>query len=137
MNHSVKPSLVLIPGLVCAERLQGKQIAALSGCAEITVADIRSQDRISEMATAVPETAPPRFPLAGFSLGGQVALEIMRTSGESVDRPALQEERHRRFEHCPKAGVRFSLELRPRGLSDGILVAVEAGSSGSRLDCRL
>jgi pimeloyl-ACP methyl ester carboxylesterase len=88
------PALVLISGLLCDEQLWERQIAGLSSFAEIAVADITKQDTIAGMAGAVLEKAAPRFLLAGFSLGGQVALEIMRTAPERVERLALLSTTH-------------------------------------------
>jgi pimeloyl-ACP methyl ester carboxylesterase len=82
-------SLVLIPGLLCDHSLWNSQIVGLSGSAEILIADITEQRTVSEMAAAVVAKAPEHFSLAGFSLGSQVALEIMRTSSHRVDRLAL------------------------------------------------
>jgi pimeloyl-ACP methyl ester carboxylesterase len=84
-----KPMLILIPGLLCDRRLWSSQIEALNDYADITVADITWQSTISEMATGVLASAPERFSLAGFSLGGQVALEILRIAKERVERIAL------------------------------------------------
>ena len=83
------PSLILIPGLLCNQALWRNQISGLAGRADIRVADITRQRTISEMAVAVLETAPASFSLAGFSLGSQVALEIMRIGKHRVDRLAL------------------------------------------------
>jgi len=81
--------LVLIPGLLCDKTLWSNQIKDLRRSADIFVADITEQSTISEMAAAVLEAAPEHFSLAGFSLGSQVALEIMRTAKDRVQRLAL------------------------------------------------
>jgi pimeloyl-ACP methyl ester carboxylesterase len=83
------PALVLIPGLLCDQRLWNNQIQVLKEYVDITVADITEQDNISAMAEAVLEHAPERFSLAGFSLGSQVALEIVRVAKDRVTRLAL------------------------------------------------
>jgi len=83
------PALVLIPGLLCDQRLWNSQIQVLKEYVDITVADITEQDTISAMAEAVLEHAPGNFSLAGFSLGSQVALEIMRVASGRVTRLAL------------------------------------------------
>jgi len=83
------PALVLIPGLLCDQRLWNSQIQVLKEYVDITVADITEQDTISAMAEAVLEHAPEHFSLAGFSLGSQVALEIMRVASGRVTRLAL------------------------------------------------
>lgn len=82
-------SLVLIPGLLCDARLWSAQIEGLARYADIAVADITQQRTISEMAESILESAPPLFSVAGFSLGSQVALEVMRLSRDRVDRLAL------------------------------------------------
>jgi pimeloyl-ACP methyl ester carboxylesterase len=58
------------------------------------VADLTHQSTIAEMAATVLQTAPPCFSLAGFSLGSQVALEIMRTAKSRVQRLALLSATH-------------------------------------------
>src|SRR5579885_2048540 len=83
------PKLLLIPGVFCDERLWREQVESLTDRFGITVADLTRGESISEMAEAVLERAPRRFSLAGFSLGGQVALEIMRLASERVERLAL------------------------------------------------
>jgi len=98
-----RSAVILVPGLLCSERLWEKQIAGLSDYADISVADLTMGSTISEMASTILETAPPRFSLAGFSLGGQVALEIMRVSGERVDRLALLSTTHGGL--LPEVGV--------------------------------
>ena len=82
-------TLVLIPGLLCDRRLWSDQISGLSTQADISVADITRPTTLMEMAETVLRAAPERFSLAGFSLGSQVALEIMQTAGERVERLAL------------------------------------------------
>jgi pimeloyl-ACP methyl ester carboxylesterase len=82
-------ALILIPGLFCDRRLWSDQIQGLKDYAEIRVADITQQENISEMAETILEQAPARFSVAGFSLGSQVALEIVRVAKARVDRLAL------------------------------------------------
>jgi pimeloyl-ACP methyl ester carboxylesterase len=81
--------LLLIPGLLCNESLWREQIDGLRDCVEPRVADVARQESIRAMAQAVLDSAPQRFCLAGFSLGSQVALEIMATARERVERLAL------------------------------------------------
>jgi len=83
------PSLILIPGLLCDQRLWSAQIAGLGDCADVAVADIAQQTTIEEMAAGILANSPSRFSLAGFSLGSQVALEIVSIARERVDRLAL------------------------------------------------
>ena len=81
--------LLLIPGLLCNESLWRGQIHALGDYVQAMVADVTCQESIRTMAQAVLESAPKRFCLAGFSLGSQVALEIMQTASERVEKLAL------------------------------------------------
>ena len=81
-------NLVLLPGMMCDERLWGPQIDGLRGqCRSITVGDISRSDSIESLARDVLEAAPPRFALAGLSMGGIVALEMWRlsASGGEID----------------------------------------------------
>jgi len=83
------PALVLIPGLLCNHQLWTHQVEHLSHLAEVSVADVTRDDTIAAMANRVVQGAPPRFALAGLSMGGYVAQEIMRTVPERVQRLAL------------------------------------------------
>ncbi len=82
-------TLVLIPGLACTSRLYEAQIAALSGELTIQVADQTRDDSIQAMAARLLREAPERFSLAGLSMGGYVALEVMRQAPGRVARLAL------------------------------------------------
>lgn len=82
-------TLVLIPGLACTARLFEPQIAALSGERTIVVADHTRDDSIPAMAARLLHDAPARFALAGLSMGGYVAMEIMRQAPHRVERLAL------------------------------------------------
>ena len=82
-------NLLLLPGLLCDERLWGAQAAALLRSAHIRIPDLSDHESISAMADAVLATSPLRFALAGFSMGGCVALEILARAPERVCRLAL------------------------------------------------
>ncbi|MCK5445168.1 MAG: alpha/beta fold hydrolase [Rhodospirillaceae bacterium] len=81
--------LILLPGLLCDEKLWHHQVQALSDICNISVADLTREDNIPDMARAVLRRAPERFALAGLSMGGYVAQEIMRQEPERVERLAL------------------------------------------------
>ncbi len=81
--------LAFLPGLLCDGDLWRDQIAALAGQADCKVADFSTQNNVAEMAMSVLETMPERFALAGLSMGGYVALEVMRQAPERVERLAL------------------------------------------------
>ena len=86
---TVRQSLVLLPGLLCNERLWKPQVEALSDIADIVIADMTRDESMSGMASRALEAAPETFALAGLSMGGYVALEIMRAAPERVTRLAL------------------------------------------------
>jgi pimeloyl-ACP methyl ester carboxylesterase len=81
--------LVLVPGLVCTAALWGPQVAALQSSARITIADHTRHQTVGEIAASILAAAPPRFALAGLSLGGYIAFEIMRQAPERVTKLAL------------------------------------------------
>lgn len=81
--------LVLLPGLLNDEDLWRDQIAALSDVADCQVGDITLGGSLEELAGRVLAEAPPSFALAGFSLGGYVAQEILRQAPERVSRVAF------------------------------------------------
>ncbi|MDE2029464.1 MAG: alpha/beta fold hydrolase [Alphaproteobacteria bacterium] len=100
-----RASLLLIPGLLCDAALWQNQISALKNMANYTVVDTTRHDDIRAIARDVLAAAPRRFALAGLSMGGYVALEIMRQAPERVTRLALldtsarpdtEEQKHRR-----------------------------------------
>ncbi|PVE23209.1 alpha/beta hydrolase [Microvirga sp. KLBC 81] len=82
-------TLVLIPGLACTARLFEPQMSALAGSRNIVVADHTQDDSIPAIAARLLKDAPERFSLAGLSMGGYVAMEVMRQAPERVQRLAL------------------------------------------------
>ncbi len=79
--------LLLLPGLICDDRLWRDVTAGLGVPAR--VADLTQDDSIAAMAARTLANAPARFALAGLSMGGYVALEIMRQAPERVTHLAL------------------------------------------------
>lgn len=81
--------LVLLPGLMGDARLFQPQIAQLSRDRAVTVAPIGGGDRIEEIASGLLDQLPHRFALAGLSMGGVVALELVRRAPDRVTRLCL------------------------------------------------
>jgi pimeloyl-ACP methyl ester carboxylesterase len=81
--------VMLVPGLLCSARLYAGQIAALWRFGPVMVADHRHDDTMEAIARRILGTAPPRFALAGLSMGGYIALSIVRLAPERVERLAL------------------------------------------------
>lgn len=86
---SNKMPLVLLPGLLCDAALWWHQVETLSDVVDISVADLTNDDQIGPAARAVLASAPDEFALAGLSMGGYVALEIIRQAPDRVTRLAL------------------------------------------------
>lgn len=82
-------TLVFIPGLACTGRLFEPQISALSGERNVVVADNTQDDSIPAIAARLLKSAPERFSLAGLSMGGYIAMEVMRQAPGRVQRLAL------------------------------------------------
>jgi pimeloyl-ACP methyl ester carboxylesterase len=81
--------IVLVPGLNCSARLYTDQIPALWRFGPILVADHTRDDTIPAIARRILAAAPPRFALAGLSMGGYISFEIMRQAPGRVARLAL------------------------------------------------
>jgi pimeloyl-ACP methyl ester carboxylesterase len=81
--------LVLLPGLVCDETVWAHAREALGARAPVSIAEYGLLDRLGVMAEHVLASAPPQFALAGHSMGGRVALEVMRRAPERVTAIAL------------------------------------------------
>jgi pimeloyl-ACP methyl ester carboxylesterase len=82
-------SLVLLPGQLCDSALWQYQARAIGSRVDIMIADLTRDDSIGAMASRVLDIAPPCFALAGLSLGGYVAFEILRRAPGRVTRLTL------------------------------------------------
>jgi pimeloyl-ACP methyl ester carboxylesterase len=81
--------LVLLPGLLCDEAVWQGQIDALRDVAACVSMDWGRLDSIPAMAERVLRLAPERFSLAGHSMGGRVAFQVVRLAPQRVARLAL------------------------------------------------
>jgi pimeloyl-ACP methyl ester carboxylesterase len=81
--------LLLLPGLLCDAALWRHQTTHLADQYEVQVADLTQDNSVGAMAQRALAAAPPTFALAGLSMGGYVAQEIMRQAPERVERLAL------------------------------------------------
>ena len=90
-----RPRLVLLPGMMCDERLFAPQIAALEPIADVWVGDMSRSGTIADLARDVLADCPFKaFALAGLSMGGIVAMEIVRQAPQRVNRLALLDTNH-------------------------------------------
>ena len=83
--------VILLSGMMCDARLFAPQIAALSAIRPVMVAPLADGDTVAAMAAAILQYAPPRFALAGLSMGGIVAMEVIRQAPARVSRLALMD----------------------------------------------
>ncbi|CAM3150291.1 MULTISPECIES: alpha/beta fold hydrolase [Sphingomonas] len=104
------PPLVLLPAMGCDGQLWARQVVDLSDITHPMLGDLTVDDTLEAMATRVLAHAPPRFTVAGVSLGGYVALEIIRQAPDRVQRVAL-------------FGTRASMQTRPRTVAEQGLLA--------------
>jgi pimeloyl-ACP methyl ester carboxylesterase len=82
-------AVVLIPGLLDSARLYAPQIPELWRRGPVMVADHTRDDSMSAIARRILGSAPARFALAGLSMGGYVAFEILRQAPARVAKLAL------------------------------------------------
>lgn len=121
------PVLVLLPGMMCDRRLWSAQAAALAPDCRVHHASIAGPDSVAAIAARLLKALPPRFALAGLSMGGIVAFEILRQAPERVlklalldttfrpDPPARQRLRERQIERVRRGDLAGVLrdELKP------------------------
>jgi pimeloyl-ACP methyl ester carboxylesterase len=80
--------LVLIPGMMCDARMWGGLAAHLAPRQVGHFLPVAS-DTVAALAALLLQDAPPRFALAGLSMGGIVAMEVLRQAPDRVERLAL------------------------------------------------
>lgn len=112
--------LILVPGLLCDAALWAPQAAALADLADARVADVTQDDSVAGMAGRILAGAPPRFALAGLSMGGYVALEIMATEPQRVERLALLDTSARADAPEQKRRRQGLIDLAGRGQFKGV-----------------
>jgi pimeloyl-ACP methyl ester carboxylesterase len=86
---TARPALILLPGMPLDAALWEHQVRHLADVADVQVIETTLADTLSGLAHAVLARAPERFLLAGLSLGGYVAQEILRQAPERVAKLAL------------------------------------------------
>ncbi|WP_315742387.1 alpha/beta fold hydrolase [Bradyrhizobium sp. SZCCHNR1075] len=96
--------IVLVPGLICSPRIYAPLVPALWRHGPVMIANHIRDDSIGAIARRILSEAPPRFALAGHSMGGYIAFEIMRQAPERVAKLALLNTQAR--PDAPEAGAR-------------------------------
>jgi pimeloyl-ACP methyl ester carboxylesterase len=88
-NSAPRPVLALLCGLLCDEDIWRDVIAALATAVDIRVFSFPGFSSIADMAEHVLQAVQGPFAVAGHSMGGRVALEIVRRSSGRVTGIAL------------------------------------------------
>lgn len=78
--------LVLLPGMMCDGRIFDAQIRTFSGSMPVMVLPLAGGDTVEKIAARMLSHLPPRFSLAGLSMGGILAMELVRRAPERVSR---------------------------------------------------
>ncbi len=86
--------IVFLPGLVCDATVWADQ-RQLTNAANCLIGDYGTLDSLPAMAALILSQAPSRFTLIGHSMGGRIALEIMRQAPERVTALALLDTGHK------------------------------------------
>src|SRR5450631_3128727 len=107
--------LVLVPGLLCSARLYAAQVAALWPFGQVAVADHRRDADMAAIAARILANAPPRFALAGLSMGGYIAFAMMRLAPERIVKLALLDTSARPDTADSKAGRNTQIAMAQSG----------------------
>ena len=107
--------ILLIPGLICTDEVFAPQLPALWPFGPITIASTLVGDSMAAIAASILATAPPRFALAGVSMGGYLSFEVLRQAPERVVKLALLDTSARPDTPEQSAGRRAMVERARRG----------------------
>jgi pimeloyl-ACP methyl ester carboxylesterase len=107
--------VVLVPGLLASARLYAHQIGALWPNGAVQVANHTRDDSMPALARRILAEAPPHFALAGLSMGGYIAFEILRQAPERVARVALLDTAARADSPEVSAARRTQMDLAASG----------------------
>jgi pimeloyl-ACP methyl ester carboxylesterase len=112
--------LLLLPGLLCDAELWDHQASHLASLGPVHVADLTRDDGMGAMAARALADAPPEFDLAGLSMGGYAAFEIVRRAPERVRRLCLIDTAARADTEEQTARRRGLIDLASRGQFKGV-----------------
>ncbi len=119
--------------MMCDARLFGPQVAAFSSGRVVHCAPIGGHDSMESLAAQVLHDAPPRFALAGLSMGGIVAMEVLRQAPGRIagialldtnpraELPQVAERRGPQIDKVGRGGLEAVMrdEMKPNYLTDG------------------
>jgi pimeloyl-ACP methyl ester carboxylesterase len=115
-----KIPLLLLPGLLCDKALWQHQIKSLKSMTECRVADLTGHDNIPALAAEALKDAPKQFALAGLSMGGYVAFEILRQAPARVLKLCLLDTSARPDTPEQKERRKLLIALSKRGQFKGV-----------------
>jgi pimeloyl-ACP methyl ester carboxylesterase len=81
---AVLPTVFLLPGTLCDGRIFKAQRRALRGKAHLICANYSGMKDRSQWLQGWLSRLPDKFYVAGFSLGGLLALELLRMAGDRI-----------------------------------------------------
>jgi len=116
--------LVLVPGLLCSARLYAPQIAALWPFGPVMVADHRRDADMGAIAARILADAPPRFALAGLSMGGHISFAMLRLAPERIAKLALLDTSARPDSADQSAGREKLIALTQAGKFDDVVACI-------------
>lgn len=116
----MKPALVLLPGLLCDAALWRHQINALHHDFHVIVPKLTGAVTVAELARHVLEVVPDDFAMVGLSMGGYIAMEVMRQAPERVKKLALLNTTARPDTQEQRARRRGLIELSRKGDFKGV-----------------
>lgn len=91
-SHAALPAdLLLLPGLMCDDAFWEPLLPELPSSMSARVVDYGQADTLEAMAGVALAQATERFALAGHSMGGRVALELLRLAPTRVQRLVLMD----------------------------------------------
>lgn len=114
---------ILVPPLLCSSRVYEPVLDAVWAHGAVTIADTLHDDTIAAMAARLLRGAPARFALLGTSMGGYVALEVVRQAPERVSGLALVSTSARADSADQLAARRRQSEMVEQGRFDALVDA--------------
>ena len=114
----MKASIVLIPGMMCTKDVFTRQINFLTDLFNVSVIEFNAYDDIVSGVKDLSSNLPYEFHLLGHSMGGIVAMELVRQLGERVlslallntnpyeEKQELREKRNQRLKELDKLGLK-------------------------------
>ena len=114
---SGRTPLLLVPGVLCDASLWAHQTRHLTDIAEMTIVDTVRDDSLGAIVERALESAPPKFALAGLSMGGYVALEFWRWAPKRITKLRCWTLRRGRIAMRPELSAWTSSSRRSEGAS--------------------